>query len=252
MKYISTIIAGFCMALCFASCSSSTANAVSGKPAKVIQKRLNLGAFSAINNYSTVDVNFVQADSTSILLRGSAEDLKYISVTRKGNTLTVTTKERPFYKGGFGDVKVILSSPNLVAVDNSGTGDFKCTSALDTDKLNVTVNGTGDAEFSDVVCDYMKVNMGGTGDFDAKRVEALKVNLDNNGTGDAKISVRNVKTSSFGSYGTGDLKVHFDNCGTASCVSDGTGDVTLSGTVHKLTKEANGTGDFETKNLKVI
>lgn len=252
MKCFSTIIAGFCMVLCLASCSSSTANAVSGKSGKMVQKRLNLGAFSAINNYSTVDVDFVQADSTSILLRGSAEDLKYVSVTRKGNALTIESKEKPFYNGDFGDVKVIVSSPNLVALDNSGTGDFRCTGVLDTDKLNVIVNGTGDVDFSDVVCDYMKVSMGGTGDFGAKRVEAVKVNVDNNGTGDATISVRNANTSSFRSYGTGDMNVRFDNCGTASCVSAGTGDITLSGTVRQLTKNASGTGEVETKNLKVM
>lgn len=212
---------------------------------------MDMGKIDAVCNSSVFDVQFVQSDSSYVLLRGDAEVLKCVSLKRDGSVLRIETKDKSMFDSKLGSVLVTVSSPNLVNVEIEGTGDFTVKGTVDTDKLHVLSCGTGDVEFSDVVCDAMAVELNGTGDFDAKRVETLSFGMESNGTGDADLSLYNAEESSFRSAGSGDIRVRFNNCVKASYVVLGSGDVTLSGDLRQLMETACGSGDVDKSRLKL-
>lgn len=251
MKHFFILMAGAFLSVCLASCSLSFNKNGGVKAENVVQKKLVPGKFVSVCNSSICDVQFVQSDSTYVLLRGDKDVLKYVHFECKDNELLVTTDDKPMFDNKISKVLVVVSSPDLISLESSGTGDIFLNGNLDTDRLHVSLNGTGDVNFSDVVCDTMDVEINGTGDFSAKRVEAISFTANTTGTGDMSVLLRNVEESSFRSVGTGDMDVKFDSCGKSSYILSGTGDITLSGDLHQLTELASGSGDVDKDGLKV-
>ena len=98
-----------------------------------------------------------------------------------------------------------------------GSGDFECLRLLDTDNLEISLQGSGDIEFDDVICDQVDVSLVGSGDVDVKNVKAQRsyINL----------------------VGSGDVKMNFDNSGMVEANLTGSGDITLNGKVKRLTAQ---------------
>lgn len=251
MKQLLSLMACLFMLASLPSCTY-VGNRIGKKhSADVIQKKLTPGAFNSVCNSSEWDVSFVQADSTYILLRGDADIIDKISVELDGTTLNITKKDKHWSAECDDDVKIIVSSPELNFVNVSGTGDFTCSGVLYSEKLEMDLSGTGDAEFSDIECNTMKLSVSGTGDFGAKRIKALSFYVSSEGTGDVAAVLQEADDSSFMLSGTGDIDMMFKNCGKVSCNLSGTGDMKMSGTIRQLLKSVSGTGSLETKNLEV-
>ena len=250
-KTFSLFGAAVCLFVGLSSCTAVAKKMNETKQLHIVQKKLNMGKIDAVCNSSVFDVQFVQSDSSYVVLRGDAEVLKCVSLKRDGNVLKIETKNKSMFDSKLGSVLVTVSSPDLVSVESMGTGDFTSKGTVDTDKLRVLSCGTGDVEFSDVVCDAMTVELNGTGDFEAKRVEAISLGVGSYGTGDVDLSLRNAEEASFKSSGSGDISVRFINCGKASYSLSGSGDITLSGDLHQLMETASGSGDVDKSGLKL-
>jgi hypothetical protein len=251
MKHFSKLVACLSVLVLLASCNL-LGNKIEGKQtAKVVQKKLTPRAFNSVCNYSDCDVSFVQSDSTYVLLRGKADEIDKIDVSFDGKTLNITRKEKSGFFGHGGEVKIIVSSPDLQFVCIAGTGDFTCGGVVYAEKMDVELDGTGDAVFSDVECNAMTLNVSGTGDFSAKRIKTLAFDVTSDGTGDVSAMLQETDEVSLVSSGTGDIEIKFSNCGRVSCDLSGTGDANLSGNVSQLLKSVSGTGDLDTENLKI-
>ena len=250
-KTFSLLGTAVCLLVGLSSCTAVAKKLNEPKKLHIVQKKMNMGKIDAVCNSSVFDVQFVQSDSSYVLLRGDAEVLKCVSLKRDGNVLKIETKDKSMFDSKLGSVLVTVSSPDLVGIEVMGTGDFTSKGTVDTDKLHVLSCGTGDVEFSDVVCDAMTVELNGTGDFDAKRVETLSFGVESNGTGDVGLSLYNTENSSFRSAGSGDISVRFKNCEKASYSLSGSGDITLSGDLRQLMESASGSGDVDKSRLKL-
>ena len=252
MKHVFQIITCVCLMACLASCALVN-NKLGKKPkTQIVQKKLTPGVFNSVYNYSEWDVSFVQADSSFVLLKGDAEIVNDIEVKLDGANLSISKKKNAVFSHYEGDVKIIISSPNLQHVDNSGTGDFECKGVVYAEKLSIDLSGTGDVDFSDIECNSMTVKSSGTGDFDAKRINALSFKVWSVGTGDVEAVLQKADESDLVLYGTGDVKVKFIDCGKASCELSGTGDMELSGHLKQLLRSVTGTGDLDASSLKVM
>jgi DUF4097 and DUF4098 domain-containing protein YvlB len=174
-------------------------------------------------------------------------------VTRKdGNTLVVSMKSGSFFNSIKGDdVTVYVTSPDLIGVEVQGSGDFESKGRVDTDHLDLSVRGSGDIDFANIICDRIKASLVGSGDIDIKYVDAKQSDIELVGSGDLKITQSKVSQTKIELKGSGDVKVNCKDCGTVDCRLVGSGDITLSGTIRKLNQTSRGSGDIHTDQLKI-
>ena len=186
--------------------------------------------FSKIETSLVGDVIYTQSDSSSIRIVGPKAAVEAIRVDFKGDKLVITTVGSNSFKlfGNAGQgVKVYLSSPNLVEVENEGVGEFKA-KKIDTDQLKASLEGTGNLQIDTLICDNFKGEVDGTGSLKVGYLEAMSVKASLDGTGDIRVRVK--------------------DCGTVTTTIDGTGDVVLKGTC-KHWIQHNDTFGKKTKEL---
>ena len=104
--------------------------------------------------------------------------------------------------------------------------------SLRTDTLTIRLEGAGDVEIEDLICDEVNVEMKGAGDIELDQVIASK--------------------ASFKLKGVGDVKAHLAKCDWAQCELEGVGDIELSGTVRHFRHKVRGTGSINTDDLQIL
>lgn len=225
----------------------------SDKPIK--SEKRQTPAFERIRLLGSPTVYYAQADSVSLRVEAPEDLLEFVETEVRNGELTVKMRDaakdvirlRKLIPGD--DVSVFVTSPDLIDVRLTGSGDFKCDGHLDTDNLNVELRGSGDIDFSDIICDYIKTTLVGSGDIEIKHVIAGRSDMELVGSGDLHIRHDRVGETNIMLKGSGDIEADFQNCGNVVGELRGSGDIQLSGRVRSLQKTAFGSGEFDTKRL---
>lgn len=231
--------------------SDHKAKADAGDKPKVEEKRA-LKGFERIEQLGSVDVKYRQGKDFSVVVKAPKADIKDVMTRVEGNCLIVSMKSRMLSLGSRGDdVTVYVTSPDLIGVMLKGSGDFECKTHLDTDNLSLTLNGSGDIEFTDIICDRLDISVVGSGDAEVKKVVSRQTAISLVGSGDVKVSQQKVDQTRIELKGSGDVKVHNTACGTVDARLQGSGDITLSGDIAKYNVTKRGSGDVNTGQLTV-
>lgn len=238
-----------------ASCSTNVKINHSGKQV-VVKNKLNY--FNKIEIQVPCDVEFVQTSDTtnacSIRIEGPQGDVECLQATVNNNTLRLDTKR--FMNKFFGsmdglNIKVYVSSPDLVAVDVPGSGSLVSNKHVDTDNLNISIAGSGDVTFADVVCDKFTADVRGSGEITMKKLDTKSTDAQIYGSGDMTLSlIKSLKTN-ITIKGSGEVDATLTDCGDTECSISGSGDITLQGNTRTLTSECYGSGDVDSDELKV-
>ena len=258
-----------CCGICMACYSSKDIKADNTK----VKKNVPVGYFSSVELTGMPDIRFVQGKKASVSISGPKSLVESIDVTVSGDKLVVTQKSgrNNFWYSGDNTVTLYVSSPDLTGVSVKGSGCFYMDSNLDTDALGVSVVGSGEAIFRNVVCDKanfelrgsgdIKVesvecrsaecDLMGSGDMDIKRLKADNAGFTLKGSGDMDAALYNVASTTASVLGSGDIDLSFSNCGDARCEVRGSGDIELKGTLGSLSQTCTGTGDIDTEKLNV-
>ncbi len=218
-----------------ASCSCRGLNASWHRSeAHGVQTRKVTG-FERIVLQGSLDVKYRQTDSFMVKVEGPVEVIKDVETRVEGNVLKIRMKDEGkflrFRLSDNDDVTVYVSSPDFLGVTLQGSGDFDCQGLLDTDNLDIEVQGSGDIEFDNIICDKVDVSVLGSGDVELKRVKAQQ----------SKNEV----------VGSGEIKIHYDNSGDVQSTIIGSGDITLSGQVKRSSYDVRGSGDMKTRELTI-
>ena len=218
------------------SCSCSGLNVNFTRTEAQAEEQRALTGFERIELLGSLDVKYQQADSFSVRVEAPVEVLKKVETRVDGNKLVVRMKgEGKLINFGVADsrnVTVYVTSPDFLGILLKGSGDFECQRLLDTDNLEISLQGSGDISFDDVICDQVEVSLVGSGDVDVKNVKAQRsyINL----------------------VGSGDVKMNFDNSGIVEATVTGSGDITLNGNVRKYNSHVRGSGDMHTGGLVIL
>lgn len=257
-------VGGVCMA-----CYSSKDLKAGGKCVTVTR---NVGYFSKVDASGSADIEFVQGKERAMRIVGPKQLVDNIVVEKKGETLYISHNSNSVTSFFDSDVTLYIYSPDLTEVNLRGTVSFDVKGALDTDKLKVSVMGSGEADFGSIVCDAINFEVRGSGDISAKRIDTKNAvanvfgsgNLDFDflkadnvqftvsGSGDLDAMLSQVKTMQLNVVGSGDMDIKAQNCGVANCTSAGSGSITLSGTMRDVVKNVTGSGDIDTSNLRAV
>lgn len=216
----------------------------------------DLRGFERIEVVGSPTVYYAQADTFSVRVKGPKDLVPNILADVNGNTLSIRNKGKMgVINVNFGANKglaVYVTSPDLIGVTLSGSGDFICESPVDTDVLNIQLKGSGDVQFTDVVCDRCDAELVGSGDLSIKHLDTRETSATLIGSGDLDIRQMNTVNTQLQLRGSGDINVEFvRGCGSVNAELFGSGDITLNGEVKHFDMRKRGSGDIDSSNLKV-
>lgn len=202
---------------------------------QVVKEKRQLKGFERIELLGSVDIKYRQGKAFAVEVSAPKSVLRQVETRVTGNKLTVNMKgdgkRFNFGVADSDDVEVYVTSPDLIGVTVKGSGDFDSKGRLDTDNLDVVLEGSGDIDFDDIICDRIKVALTGSGDVEVKTLKALQTQVD--------------------VVGSGEVELSFRNSGSVDARLKGSGDIKLKGTVKSLTQQAKGAGTIDTTRLTI-
>lgn len=224
----------------------------------VVERNIPVKKIEKIEIKGSTEVIYTQGNETKVTIKGASDLVDLIIIENNGNVLTVSQKDSnierslsSFFnqlKNGFSNETypiIYVTSPDLIGVTLTGSGDFKCPNKLDTDNLEIFLKGSGDVDFTDIICDNLHALLQGSGDIDLKKVEAINTNYELKGSGDIDVKQQRVHRTDINLYGSGDVKVVCTKCQLVNAKLTGSGDIDVYGDVEKTTQEVRGSGDIE-------
>ncbi|MBR0259374.1 MAG: DUF2807 domain-containing protein [Prevotella sp.] len=195
----------------------------------------DLKGFERVELLGSLDVKYAQADSFSVRVDAPVKVLNDVETYVTGNKLVVKMKgEGNIINLGVSDaddVTVFVTSPDFLGIELKGSGDFESNGLVDTDNLDITLSGSGDIKFDDIICDRVNVSLVGSGDVDVKHVKTQWAGVQ--------------------LVGSGDVKMRLDDSGAVDANVIGSGDITLSGNVKDYKYNVRGSGDMNTSGLTI-
>lgn len=241
MKRIFSIMMALAFVFAFAACNASNAkeglDAKNGKSIsydgrKVTKQLKSLPYFNKIVLDGALDVEFSQASRGGVAIKGRKSIVENVKVKVKNQTLYFSLDDKDWFRVDHSEkADIYVSSPDLISVVMRGAGDFEAKNLLDTDTLNVELNGAGNIDFDRIVCDEAYLIVKGAGNLEVDKLTANRT----------KIAM----------LGVGNADVEFKNAGHVDCLLSGVGNIDLEGTVKSLSKNVRGTGNIDTTELMV-
>lgn len=214
----------------------------------------DIRGFEKVEVIGSPTVFYSQADTFSVRVKGPKDLVPNIITEVNGNTLTIRNKGK-IGMVNFGHNKglsVYVTSPDLVGVVLSGSGDFISENHIDTDVLKIQLKGSGDVKFADVVCDRCDAELVGSGDLDIDNLDTRETTATLIGSGDLDIRQMNAANTQLQLRGSGDIDVDFvSGCGSVKAELQGSGDINLKGRVQHFEMRKRGSGDINSSDLKV-
>lgn len=195
---------------------------------RVITEARRVGDFVAIDCSGSVDVEVRQGATTSVQVRGDDNIVPLIETSvengRDGPTLQVRAKRGASYSTRVG-LKVLVATPRLVALVNSGSGDIRI-EALATPSLRISLSGSGNLDFSALQTDELSIGISGSADVRGAG-RAAKTTINISGSGDVKLAELRADDVRISIAGSGDAEVNAAK--TLNVSIAGSGDVSYSG-----------------------
>ncbi|MFP3275546.1 MAG: DUF2807 domain-containing protein [Paraburkholderia sp.] len=139
------------------------------------------GKFSGISLDAPVQVSVSIGATPSISVSGPADVVPLVLTTVHDNVLDITLKERVILTK---PVKVVITTPSLLAIDLSGSGSLNA-SGISGDSLNLSVSGSGTVVAAGNV-NMVNVAIKGSGGVDVRAVHAKGLNASVQGSGDLR------------------------------------------------------------------
>lgn len=256
MKRIQFAIVGLVSLVVTSAMTSCSCNTHAVFTGKMVSQNRHINGFDEIEVNGSPTVYYAQSDSFSVKVKGPEDAVENIITEKEGNSLVIRNKGKfgvvNFQLGGDEELAVYVTSPDIVAVRLNGSGDFVSEKKVDTDNMAITLRGSGDISFDDLLCDRCKVDLIGSGDITLDRLEAQSASATLIGSGDIRLKLIKVLDTTLSVKGSGDIKAEFvKGCGAVDCDLNGSGDISLQGKVARFHQSKHGSGDIDIDNLQI-
>ncbi len=235
MKKILSFVTLVTIALAITSCCNISRSDDDKKTVEA--KNYNFEGFNKINASGAITVYYVQDSVYSIKVKSEGDKLlhKLDMKVEEDSTLSIVyhVKNSGIHIGTIGksdEVKVYVSSPDLIGVSLTGACDFKSKKSIDTDVLVVNTKGSCDLLINELICDRLSYTGAGAGDMTINKVKGDALDVTNAGACDLVLK-----------------NAEFEN---ASFNLSGASDVTVKGTIKNFTKQLSGACDLKVNGKK--
>lgn len=147
-------------------------------------------------------------------------------------------------------LRVLITSPDLVKVDNEGVGSFNA-NAINSDSFTLDNEGVGNVNIKSLLANKITIDNEGVGNVTIGKMQSDKLYIDNEGVGNVKIASYKGGDLTIDNEGVGNVEAHVD-CTSIKATLEGVGSIKLSGTTRSLSKKKEGVGSLKTSDLKVV
>lgn len=192
-------------------------------PAQSVEMR-KLPAFSKLKTGGSWDVVIQKGDSPEVKLESKNLDLDRVVTEVKNNTLDVYL-QKGNYKNV--DLKVYITYVDLESIQSGGSGNFRSESDLHASDLEISLSGSGDANFENIATDDLSISMSGSGNVHIKGGSVGQVNLSQSGSGNFSALDLHAEQANINKSGSGNVSLGVDEA--LSVRSSGSGNVQYRG-----------------------
>lgn len=194
-----------------------------------VTKEIKVDNFHELNVVGSPSVHFTQkAGKPSVKIHTSDNIAEALNIYEKNGTLYVGFKKD--YNVSYSKLDIEITAADLNSISLSGSGDIYLDNGLNTDKLTVSLAGSGDIAGKNIRCTQLTASLGGSGDVNLTDVECSTATANLRGSGD--LALQGLLTSTV----------------TASIA--GSGDLTVAGKAEKASYKVTGSGDLHATGMK--
>ena len=188
------------------------------KQSSSISKIYKVGNFDRIGISGNVDVRYVQGSTPSVVARGQADLLKYLTVDVTDGKLTICFTQAYYDEqnsrgswrfSDLGCVKIVVTSPQLDEISASLSADFNAAEVKTPGLLKIDCSLSSDVQISSLSAASLHIDCSNSGDVDiaiARIAEGLTGNVSTSGDVVLKQASMNGDLSIDAST-SGDLKI---------------------------------------------
>lgn len=261
-KMLALVAMGIALVGGLSACSFNATSDMKGD-LKFTQNDLQPKHFDAINVSVMADVYYTQTNGDACNVR-----LDYSAIKNQDLVEELKKKVKVVYRDGGVEVgltgrisgisdqgegkrlKVYISSPDLVKIDQEGVGSFHA-DAINSDRLDIDNEGVGSVYIKQLLVNKVKVDNEGAGSVTINELQSDDVYVDNEGVGKVNIGSFKGGKLTIDNEGVGKVSAQVD-CQSIHASLDGVGGITLSGVTRHYQKEKDGVGSFHDKDLKIL
>jgi hypothetical protein len=216
---------------------------VEGDRNPVLETR-RVSSFDQIENSTSFDVIYKQADTFGILISAEQNIIHYIETNVYDECLEIRTSPATICLDYHEQPVVMVSSPLLKKAVNSGSGSF-IADKMTGETVLLKNSGSGDMSAEQVECDDLETTLSGSGDIDIQMLVCLNTDIFISGSGNVSVT-GDCETSHLKITGSGNLYASYLTTNTASVIISGSGS-TYTNVSEYLNGQISGSGNIYVK-----
>lgn len=211
------------IAASFTSCKKNLFNSIKGKGATVTEIR-DLTGFNKISLSIDGNVNYLQDSVYFVEISAQQNVLDVITTEISGGELKIGANRWIRKHNG---IKIIIHSPDLRAMDLSGSGNMESSSDILTPDLELNVSGSGNITLASVHTDQLEATISGSGNIQVSAGMTTNQKAKISGSGNIEMDGLTANESDAKISGSGSVSVWSVNHLKATI--SGSGDVKYKG-----------------------
>lgn len=220
MRILNSSIIAFIILICVASCKKDSLFGIIGKGKTVTEVRY-VNGFTKINLSLDGDLNYVQDSVYYVEVKAQSNILPVLKTQIEGDILNIKFKG-VIWKHS--PVRIIVHSPEINGFDVNGSGDIYAGDIINTNKLDLSISGSGDISVSSLKGQDLDASISGSG----------SININGGSLKYEKLVVS----------GSGSINSINVLCLTTSGKISGSGNITIN-VVEMLYAKISGSGDIK-------
>ncbi len=226
----------------------------------VITKTIQTKVYENITTRGSMDILLVKGKEGQIEIKGEENIIPYITIESDGSTLDIA------FKNGYSinykkDIIITVPFEEIKNIKGIGSGDIYCKETFISPELEVTLKGSGSANFSNVKATKVHLEIRGSGEInfhgqtqsitnslygsgDIKlKGKTQSIEIDMKGSGNIEAFGMETNISNIKLYGSGDVNVFAKN--KIEYKIYGSGDIQYKGKPKLLEGRIYGSGDIQ-------
>jgi hypothetical protein len=165
----------------------------------------NLSNFQKISFNISGNLYLTQGDAYVVKLEGKEADLAEIITKVENNTLLIKSKSG--WKQ-LGDIKIYVTMPVIEGADLAGSGNIYATQAIKAESITLSVSGSGNITFENLVSANTHASIAGSGNIQLKGKSAESLDIDISGSGNVSAENFETKNTGVNISGSGSARVY--------------------------------------------
>lgn len=209
-----------------------------------VTKEIRTADFTKIQLTGSADVTYEQRKGNPrVEVYTSDNVLEALDIAVDGKVLKIGFKKG--YKVSYNELKIKVQSANIEGAAITGSGDVELKPGIKTDRMLLSIAGSGDIDFTDLTATDLEITIAGSGDIEGNIVKCSTLKGSIAGSGD--MDLKNLAAGSIRASiaGSGEIELK-GNADTANYSIAGSGDIKARDLVAKhVEASTTGSGDIE-------